>query len=173
MSDGHTKIQARLTNNVVDILEAELEGKLERNTGDVIALKQFVVVITCTGSEHEWVQLTVEEIEYLYHRRKNLGQPTPIEQQDNIRALVLDSVTALLYSRPEPDSEDYALPSQDVQGEEDDFQSQEIQGKIVSKGLYVRMPALHYHHPEDFPTVMVSDSLLGILVATCAPLIYS
>lgn len=97
LSDGHTELKARLSSSVVDILEAELDEKLgPETTNDVFRLRRFTVCFTAVGPEDEWIQLTVDEIEYLYHRRRNIGQPTPVEQDSSIRLLITDRLASLI-----------------------------------------------------------------------------
>lgn len=114
VSDGHTQLKARLSSSVIDLLEAELDEKLGTDTtNDVFRLRRFVIVATAIGSEDEWIQLTIDEIEYLYHRRRLIGQPTPIEQDCNIRPLITNRVTSLIDYIPEADNGKHYLQSQE------------------------------------------------------------
>lgn len=147
LSDGHTRIKARLVSSVVDILEAELDEQLgKETTNDVFRLNRFVVVSTGVGPEDEWIQLTIEDIEYLYHRRRNLGQPTPVEQDSAIRPLITD-VNTLLNPELEVDEE-----------ENDDLQSQEAQSEPASVAVRRSSPTTvpaspPQQSPQDKATV--------------------
>lgn len=175
VSDGNVLLKARLSPSVVDVLEAELDGPLEKNTGDVFRLLHFVVVTTCIGPKDDWIQLTIEEIEYSYNRRKNVGQPAPITLDIDIRNLVTDGVTALISSRPEiaeeeeeEEEETEVLRSQQKQREDvpvalqnnaedaEDLQSQDIQREGASI-------AVHRSSPPTVAGSQQPQSRLGLM----------
>jgi hypothetical protein len=91
LSDGQTHVKGRLSASVVETFEAAL-GEGERLdlevTGDVVRLKSFTIVTTAFGSEEDYIQFTVEEIDYCHHLRKTFGDPVSIEKDSRIRPLI-------------------------------------------------------------------------------------
>lgn len=100
LSDGHSKIKARLSKNAVATLEAEIEETFSFDVvGDVFRLKTFTVVSTPFGPSDSFIQFSVDSIEYEHHLRKITGQPTAIADHDDIR-LLLDDITRLRCPQP-------------------------------------------------------------------------
>jgi len=89
LSDGTTSIKAKLADSAVRTLEEELEEKLSvEMKGDVVSLLAVKVASTPYGPAEGHVQIEVDELQYQYHLRKTIGNPTPTEQHKEIAGLV-------------------------------------------------------------------------------------
>jgi hypothetical protein len=89
ITDGHTQIRAKLSNTAAQVLESEIGEDIDAETkGDVISIKNAIVASTPYGPQDEHVQLEIQEIEYMYHLRKSLGQRhTILERAEAARLL--------------------------------------------------------------------------------------
>ena len=95
VTDGFTQVKALLSEDVVTSLEAELGEKMNQETrGDVFAIREATVISTSYGPSDGFIQLAIEEVEYLYHLRKSIGQPRPVEQRKEIAKLI-DEISRL------------------------------------------------------------------------------
>lgn len=91
ISDGHTRIKARLSQAAVAVLEDEAGTKFtEDMTNDVFRPKSITVVSTTFGTPDGFVQLDIDDIEYEHHLRRAEGQPTPVEEHEGVRILLDD-----------------------------------------------------------------------------------
>ncbi|KAK5126572.1 hypothetical protein LTR85_009506 [Meristemomyces frigidus] len=89
LSDGHVSIRAALSADAVAVLEDELEEKLSLEMkGDVLSLTGVTIVSQPFGFSISHVQLFVDEWQYQYHLRKAVGDPKPIEEQQQIGQLI-------------------------------------------------------------------------------------
>ena len=94
LSDGSTSIKATLSRSALDVLEADLGGPIDLDTkGDVISLVSATVLSTPYGTSDSFVTLTVSELVYHFTWRKLYGQPEPVEQRDNLHALIKQMTT--------------------------------------------------------------------------------
>ena len=88
LSDGTTSVRAKLSDNAVQTLEDELEEKLSLEMkGDVVSLFAVKVASTPYGPTEGHVQLEIDELQYQYHLRKTIGNPTPTEQHKEDRRI--------------------------------------------------------------------------------------
>ncbi|SMR50553.1 unnamed protein product [Zymoseptoria tritici ST99CH_1E4] len=117
LSDGQTCIKARLSDNAVEIFESALDDGEQLDlevTGDVIRLKSFTIVTTAFGSEEDYIQLTVEDIDYCHHLRKLVGDPVSVEKDPRIRPLIDRVIKSLVPADPieEWDADQESIHSQ-------------------------------------------------------------
>lgn len=115
LSDGLHSIRATLSGDALTTLEAEIEDELNPDTkGDVLALQAVTVISTPYGLADGRVQLYVESLQYQYHLRKPLGQPTPIEQHEKVSGLLeqIKSIRTRQYADGEAEEND-EVASQD------------------------------------------------------------
>ncbi|KAK3719489.1 hypothetical protein LTR37_004347 [Vermiconidia calcicola] len=89
VSDGFTKVRARLSKAAVATLEAEIEESVDLETkGDVFTIQHATIVSTPIGPPDENIQLEIERIQYEYHLRKQIGQPKAIQERGEAQLLI-------------------------------------------------------------------------------------
>ncbi|KAK3702923.1 hypothetical protein LTR37_014772 [Vermiconidia calcicola] len=89
VSDGFTKVRARLSKAAVTTLEAEIEQNIDLETkGDVFTVQHATTVSTPIGPPDENIQLEIERIQYEYHLRKQVGQPKAIQERGEAQLLI-------------------------------------------------------------------------------------
>lgn len=89
LSDGFTRVKARLSAEALATLEAEIDEKVDSGTkGDIVSVKAAVMEVTTYGPSDGFVQLVIDRLEYMYHLRKPLGQGMPIENRVEIKNLL-------------------------------------------------------------------------------------
>ncbi|KXT13032.1 hypothetical protein AC579_3338 [Pseudocercospora musae] len=95
VSDGATKVKAQFSDDAVAAFEEATDESLDVEvTGDVFQIKRVTVVSTPFGPADGFVQLNIDELFYKHHLRKTVGDPKPIEENENIR-LLLENVKAI------------------------------------------------------------------------------
>lgn len=89
ISDGFTSIKARLSASAVATLEAAMGEDLDGGTtNDVFAVRKATVVSCPIGLPEDHIQLDIDQVEYLFHLRKSIGQSMPIEQRKHAHDLI-------------------------------------------------------------------------------------
>ncbi|KAK4547145.1 hypothetical protein LTR36_001366 [Oleoguttula mirabilis] len=89
LSDGQVSIRATLSEDAVAVLEDELEEKLSPDMkGDILSLAAVTLVSTPYGPADGHVQLYIDDWQYQYHLRKSVGDPKPIEKQQQVGHLL-------------------------------------------------------------------------------------
>ena len=95
ITDGFTSVRARLSQAALATLEAEIEDKIDLETiGDLFAIREATVIGTPYGPSDEHVEVAINDIEYLYHLRKPVGKPQPIEERREVQHLI-EEITEL------------------------------------------------------------------------------
>ena len=95
VSDGFTRVKARLSMAAVATLEAESGEQIGMEMrGDVFSIRGATVISTPYGPSEGFVQLAIDGLDYLYHLRKDIGRPTTIEQRPRMKQLI-EAITEL------------------------------------------------------------------------------
>lgn len=91
ISDGQTRVRARLSRDVLSQWSGDVGVPLDASTqGDVFQLKALIVVSSSFGSGEYLIWLDVLSISYCYHLRKLQGEPAHIRQDRHIKLLIED-----------------------------------------------------------------------------------
>ena len=99
VTDGFTRVKARLSDAAVAVLETEMDEKIDvEMKGDVFSIRQASVISTPMGPSDEHVQLAIKDLAYTYHLRKIVGQPKPIQEREKVVRL-LGEITRLRHQQ--------------------------------------------------------------------------
>lgn len=107
ITDGFTRLRARLSEAAVAALQDETDTKIDfTTTDDVIAIKRATVISTPIGFANEHVQLTIDDVDYMYHLRKPIGRTIAIEERPTMSLLIQDINCFRIeqYTRPDQTS---------------------------------------------------------------------
>ncbi|KAF2172184.1 hypothetical protein M409DRAFT_49918 [Zasmidium cellare ATCC 36951] len=108
VSDGHTRIKARLSQDAVAVLEDEAGAKFTKDMlNDVFQPALLTVISTPLGTPDGFIQLYIDGIEYEHHLRRSEGQPSPIEENENIQILLDDIRKIRCAGLPSSDPHDF------------------------------------------------------------------
>jgi hypothetical protein len=141
LSDGVTSIRAILSDGAVATLEHELDEELTADLkGDIFSLHALTVQSTPFGPPDHHVQLYVKELQYHYSLRKTLGEPRPIENNGQVKALLV------------------AIEKMRLGGQNDEYNPSSFPAPNPSPGARARAPSTGLDSQQATPTKVLAKN---------------
>ena len=73
-------------------------------SNDILLLRDFTIVSTPWGPQSGWIQLDIQNLEYLHHLRKPVGRAQPVQQRNKVAGLIAEmtKMRTQEFATPEP-----------------------------------------------------------------------